>query len=516
MKKHILLLVIGCLLIQCTPQETPNILDTFTDSRDGKVYKTVTIAAQTWMAENLAYLPSVVGLGTESYTTPNFYVYDYEGSNVSAAKATDNYNTYGVLYNWPAALTACPEGWHLPTDIEWTTLTNYLGGEAVAGGKLKETGFSHWKEPNIGATNTSNFTAIPGGCRTTNFFDLSYGGYYWSSSVNYTHGAWYVCLSNSSMNISLANGTTDVGYSVRCVKDNLNTQPIVVTGPVNNISLTTAKCIGFVTSAGGNFVTARGVCWSTSENPTIANLKSMDGTGLGAYISNITDLTPNTTYYVRAYATNSLGTTYGEQKSLTTYNTLTDSRDGNVYKTVTIGEQTWMAENLAYLPSVVGPGTESYTTPYFYVYDYEGSNVSAAKATDNYNTYGVLYNWHAALTACPEGWHLPSDAEWTTLAEYLGGRSIAGGKLKETGFSHWKEPNTGANNDSGFTALPGGERNSYSDTFRYIRLTSTWWTSTESGTHHAKYRYLGFSSSYVDYFMSMEKDYGFSVRCVKD
>jgi uncharacterized protein (TIGR02145 family) len=86
---------------------------------------------------------------------------------------------------------------------------------------------------------------------------------------------------------------------------------------------------------------------------------------------------------------------------------------GNVYKTVLIGKQWWMAENLAYLPVVNLPTEESVTNPYYYVYDYIGEDVDAAKATDNYKTYGVLYNWTAAMAACPAGWHIPSDAEWT-------------------------------------------------------------------------------------------------------
>ena len=128
----------------------------------------------------------------------------------------------------------------------------------------------------------------------------------------------------------------------------------------------------------------------------------------------------------------------------TTSGTFIDSRDGNEYNWVQIGDQIWMAENLKYLPSVVGSGTGSETTPYYYVYGYDGTNVPDAKATDNYATYGVLYNWTAAMNGeassktnpsgiqgvCPAGWHLPSDAEWTELTDYLGGRSVAGGKLK--------------------------------------------------------------------------------------
>jgi len=191
-----------------------------------------------------------------------------------------------------------------------------------------------------------------------------------------------------------------------------------------------------------------------------------------------------------------------------------DSRDSQIYQYKTIGTQVWMTENLAYLPSVVGPATGSDTDPYYYVYGYDGTSVATAKATTNYQTYGVLYNWPAALTVCPDGWHLPSDAEWTTLTTYLGGESVAGGKMKEAGESHWTSPNTGATNESGFTALPGGYR-SLNGKFYYIGLVGGWWSSTEYGTADAWGRALDYNSSNVsrDYY---NKEDGFSVRCLRD
>jgi len=209
-------------------------------------------------------------------------------------------------------------------------------------------------------------------------------------------------------------------------------------------------------------------------------------------------------------------------------NSFTDTRDGNIYKTVQIGKQVWMAENLKYLPSVVGPSTGSETTPYYYVYGYDGTNVTDAKATSNYNTYGVLYNWPAAMAGsassnanpsgvqgvCPAGWHLPSDAEWTELTDYLGGTRVAGGKLKETGTTHWNSPNTGATNETGFTALPGGSRYNNGN-FTNIRYHGGWWSSTEYGTYLAWYRYAGYNFSDVGR-LNYGKEVGFSVRCVRD
>jgi uncharacterized protein (TIGR02145 family) len=200
----------------------------------------------------------------------------------------------------------------------------------------------------------------------------------------------------------------------------------------------------------------------------------------------------------------------------TTSGTFIDSRDGNEYNWVQIGDQVWMAENLAYLPSVnmVADGSEDAAGSYYYVYGYDGTNVAEAKATDNYATYGVLYNWTAAMNACPDGWHLPSDAEWTELTDYLGGESVAGGKLKETGTTHWASPNTGATNETGFTALPGGYRYS-SGTFYNIGSNGYWWSATEYDAATAWYRYVDYYDGNV-YRNDSNKEVGFSVRCLRD
>lgn len=208
--------------------------------------------------------------------------------------------------------------------------------------------------------------------------------------------------------------------------------------------------------------------------------------------------------------------------------TFTDIRDGTVYSTVQIGNQCWMAENLAYLPSVVPPETGSQTEPYYYVYEYYGTDVTTAKSTANYINYGVLYNWPAAMDeasgsdtnpsgvqgVCPDGWHLPSDAEWIELREYLGGYTIAGGKLKETGTTHWDSPNTGATNETGFTARPGGIRDFIGD-FYYIGSSGYWWTTSEENINYAYYRRLGSNHSHL-FSHSFYKQIGRSVRCIKD
>jgi uncharacterized protein (TIGR02145 family) len=174
------------------------------------------------------------------------------------------------------------------------------------------------------------------------------------------------------------------------------------------------------------------------------------------------------------------------------------------------------------------PNVWSNTEPYYYVYGYSGTVVSEAKATTNYSTYGVLYNWIVAMNGaassssspsgvqgvCPDGWHLPSEAEWTTLINYLG-ISVAGGKMKEAGTTHWLSPNTGATNESGFTGLPGGYKHNNS-TFYYLGTSGNWWTTYGiPSLYDASYISLHKDVSSADIY-STDYQCGHSVRCVMD
>lgn len=183
---------------------------------------------------------------------------------------------------------------------------------------------------------------------------------------------------------------------------------------------------------------------------------------------------------------------------------------------VTIGTQVWMVKNLDVdhyrngdvIPQVTDATEWANLTTGAWCYNDNDAN--------NGTTYGKLYNWYAVNDSrglAPEGWHVPSDEEWTTLSTYLGGESVAGGKLKEAGTTHWQSPNEGATNETGFSALPGGYRN-LSGTFSSIGYYGYWWSSTESYTTYAWGRYLLYygSNLYRDYYY---KDYGFAVRCVK-
>lgn len=203
--------------------------------------------------------------------------------------------------------------------------------------------------------------------------------------------------------------------------------------------------------------------------------------------------------------------------STVTYGTMTD-QDSNVYKTVTIGTQTWMAENLrttkyndgTAIPLVTDPTAWGNLTTDAYC------NYGNTNNTDTIATFGRLYNWHAVNTGklAPTGWHVPTDAEWTQLTDYLGGTGVAGGKLKEIGTTHWTSPNTGATNETGFTALPVGTR-SNSGEFGDIGYGGVWWSATEDYADYALFRFVGYAYSNVGR-LGTHKEIGLSVRCLRD
>jgi uncharacterized protein (TIGR02145 family) len=191
--------------------------------------------------------------------------------------------------------------------------------------------------------------------------------------------------------------------------------------------------------------------------------------------------------------------------------------EGNVYKTVTIGTQVWMAENLRTTKYNDGTAIQVITDN-----DQWSKLTTAAYSWYNNDStvtkkeYGALYNWNAVSTnkLCPAGWHVPSDAEWVTLTTFLEGFGIAGGKLKEKGTVHWKSPNKEANNKSGFTALPGGYR-SYEGIFNSIGISGYWWCSTPYNEGSKLFWYLQYKFGNI-YKSRSENSCGFSVRCVRD
>jgi len=300
---------------------TPTVTDI-----DGNVYHTVQIGTQCWTQSNLK---------TSRYrngdSIPSGLNNSQWGSTTSGAYAIYNNDPvndglYGNLYNHYSVTDSrglCPMGWHVPSDAEWTILESHLGGSNVAGEALKSTAIQPtpggWNSLNTGATNSSGFTALPGGLRNFNgdFNDMAFSGCWWSSSVSSASDAWYRALGYITSGFNLYNLGRTSGFSVRCLK---NTLPQVNTTSVTNVTPSTALVTGEVISEGDQNTT-RGFCYSTTSNPTVSSDTTMNGTGLGVYSGTLQNLTPLTSYYVRAYATNSLGTSYGNELSFTTDST---------------------------------------------------------------------------------------------------------------------------------------------------------------------------------------------------
>jgi len=203
----------------CTKEDDNTIRDA-----DGNVYTSVTIGTQVWMVENLKTTKYNDGTGIPLVTD------DVQWSNLATGafcwyeNNISNKDIYGALYNWHAVSTGnlCPIGWHVPTDAEWTTLTTYLGGESVAGGKLKETGTTHWTTPNTDATNEMGFTALPGGSlyNPVGAYDGNGGnGHWWSSNSNSILNAWIMVMFYGNASVAMGSFGKHGGCSVRCVKD---------------------------------------------------------------------------------------------------------------------------------------------------------------------------------------------------------------------------------------------------------------------------------------------------------
>jgi uncharacterized protein (TIGR02145 family) len=203
------------------------------------------------------------------------------------------------------------------------------------------------------------------------------------------------------------------------------------------------------------------------------------------------------------------------------YGTMTD-QEGNVYKTVTLGTQTWMAENLKTIRYNDGKTIPLVTdrTAWSNLSTGAYCNNNNTLNSDSIDTFGRLYNWYAINTGklAPNGWHVPTLVEYQTLVTYLGGGIVAAGKLKETGLTHWMSPNTASTNESGFTALPGGERNpdGWFDFSEYSLGGFGWWWCTTANGDYANFIALSSNFSYIWIGDACYKKYGYSVRCVKD
>ena len=576
---------------------------TVTDA-DGNVYNTVLIGEQCWMRENLR---------TTHYATSDNTITMDDGTTANSDAARIMYSIpnlssnqlvqYGYLYNWAAATDnglssanpsgipgICPTNWHIPSDDEWTQLENYVKNQALylcnntANNIAKalaspNTWTNHTTNCNVGCApsdnNETGFTAVAAGAHTakgTTIADKDQIAYFWSTTTNASSTAIAHKISYNSATVTSTNYSRSNAYSVRCIKnvdvispEILMKMPQVVTQAVSSVGANTATIDVIVSlNTGGTAITSRGICWSSTQTkPTIASNKSTNGGAEENFTITISDLEPGMVYYVRAFATNSYGTSYGETLNFTTFenstaaaqvcpgtNTVKDY-DGNVYNTVKIGDQCWTRENMRTTHFESGEeitfkstATGTYTESWMYAPNNQQYNVPR---------YGYLYNWYATTNGntsgstdgnplqgiCPEEWHIPSEAEWNTLINTVQGQTdcqcnnevnkIAKALSSPIGWNSYGTActpgninnNTAYNNKSGFSALPAGTMD-YRDGYNY-RYFSTWayyWSSTPST--NTSYARSVFIITYNDAAMrsSNAGDWyrvdAFSVRCLKD
>ena len=396
------------------------------------------------------------------------------------------------------------------------------------------------------AASGGNITADGGGAVTAR-------GICWATTLNPVIGATNTTTNGTGTGVFVSNITgllPGTPYHVRAYATNsagtaygadfpftttAAVAPTLTTVAITALGATSAVSGGVITSDGGSAVTVSGICWGTTALPVIGALNTTtDGLLTGTFPSTMTGLTDGTTYYVRAYATNAIGTSYGNQLTLLTK---VADNDGNTYNTVKIGNQVWMAQNLATtkyndnssIPNltlaaawIAENGTAGHNGAYCW-YNNDGTTYKPL--------YGAIYNWYAVNTGnlCPTGWHVPSDEEYQTLELFLGmapgtnpGQVGAwedrgtdqGTQMKNT--TGWSTglPNLNGTNTSGFSALPGGYRFGVDGSFQSLGQVSYWWASDQVDATTAFYRRLDGTLTTV-YRMGVLKSAGKYIRCIK-
>ncbi|WP_290737300.1 fibrobacter succinogenes major paralogous domain-containing protein [Fibrobacter sp. UBA3718] len=475
---------------------------TITDERDGQTYKTVTIGTQTWMAENLNYesVKSFCYKDSAEYCTKYGRLYNWAAAMDSAGTWSTNGEICGFrtlcLPTYPVR-GVCPEGWHLPTTTEWHTLIAAVG-ESDEGKILRST--SGWNAARNG-TDAYSFSVLPAGYGYFNgsFDAVGERAYFWSSNQVNSDYAYSMYMYYTDDYTNVFNQDKYATYSVRCVKDDGETAETSSSKKDESSSSISPKSNSSETSVSSSSST-KDVVLSSSEGSSES--KSSSSEEAESSSSKVTEPVKGT---------------------------LTDSRDGQTYKTVTIGTQTWMAENLNYAYTGVPYNYSGYTS--------DSTSWCYSNDASNCTKYGRLYTWAAAMDSvgtwstngkgcgynktcsptypvrgvCPEGWHLPTQTEWKTLFTAVGGSSTAGKMLKST--SGWNSSGNGTDAYS-FSALPAGLRN-YNGYYDFEGYYAYFWSSTVSNGNYAYLMYLGYSYDGAS-LDNDGKDIGFSVRCVKD
>jgi len=431
-------------------------------------------------------------------------------------------NSIGTAYGNEVTITTTAA---LPT-LTTTALSTITSISAISGGNITSDGGAAVTARGICWGTTQNPTIA-----NSKSSEGTGSGIFSSNLITLTANTVYYVRAYAANSIGTA-------YGNQLSVTTLANLPTITTMVVTSITETAAICGGNIANDGGAAITGRGICWSINQIPTIEDRKTKNDIGTGSFTSSINELSSGTTYYLRAYAINALGIAYGGEVSFKTsgnyigpvfnsnltYGTLRDI-DGNVYKTIKIGTQEWMAENLKTIHYRNGDPIPNVTD------GSEWSDLTKGAYCDNKNninnsaTYGRIYNWFAVTDSrniAPIGWHVADNYEWTTLVTYLGGTSVAGGKLKEKGTNHWviDDNNDGASNETGFTAIPGGGRNFDGGFYAPGNATCCWWTSTEGNINSACCRFIFYDlvlrNSDGCYYGIRLKELGAPVRCIKD
>ena len=479
---------------------------------DGNQYATIQIGDQRWMAENLRTTKYNDGTPIPNVTDNSEWSYLYTGAWSYYNNNASNNFPYGKLYNWYAVNTGklCPTGWRIPSDTDFNQLSGYLGGSSEAGGKIKSV--KGWNSPNTGATNESGFSGLPGGKRDPSggSFLLNNNGSWWSSTS-------WLGTNSSSFGSSFNEGSLYnvgenrvTGKSCRCMRDCL---------PPSGVNAGSDKINVSGTSTTLNAVTPPGSVglWTivSGSGGSLSNVSSATSTFTGV---------AGETYQLRWTVSNECGSGSADitikfaspyLNPNLTYGTVTDI-DGNQYATIRIGAQTWMAENLKttrYNDGVVIPNVaddNTWVTMNSGAWSYYNNDASM-----NYH-YGKLYNWYAVGTGkiCPAGWHIPTENDWNILINYVGALYIAGGRMKSV--IGWDSPNSGATNESGFSAISSGYNECCGGGFQNFGRGAYFWifSSSYSG-ENANYYTMYNNSSSMNMSYTLKK-FGYSCRCVKD
>ncbi len=504
---------------------------------EGLIYNTVQIGNQCWLRENIN-----IGIMIDDDSIPknNGIIEKYCYNN-----AQNNCIIYGGLYQWsemmqysnlPGAQGICPPGWHLPTDGEFCSLTQFIdpsvncnstswSGTDV-GLKMKST--TSWNSGGNG-NNASGYTALATGYRTDNgsFSSLGTLNNLWTTTPYNSTYSYARRLGSSNSNIMRSYFNNEYGNSVRCLKS----VPIVITENIINITENTAIGIGGVTDEGATEVNERGICWSTSPDPDITELHTSNGAGSGTFNIEITGLNLNTHYFARAYAINNAGIAYGNEIEFTTITGTAPTCAGipsvnyenQIYNTVQIGAQCWLRENLNVGLMINATNQTNNNQKEKYCYNNDPANCAI---------YGGLYQWDEMMQysnfpgtqgICPTGWHLPTNAEWCTLTSYIDptvncayigwtGTDV-GIKMKST--TGWSGNGNGSN-ASGFNVLPSGMSN-LNNNFYNLSISSMFWSSkVNMNTNTVKVWQLNGSDAQLYIQSTDDYDYGYSVRCVKN